>query len=202
MSRFVTSNSAYGSYTRSGNSQLRPPSSMQIEQPMESTSKVVNRRDIRPDVSPQPRRNPPVEDSRPKGLVNLRNTCYINSVLQLLFEILQLPVNDQTKPISSTFMRLGASHASTDLYELKERLEHHLVFIQGYHQQDAQEFFTGLLEVLNQENRRTVLNKKSVVIQEPKVDLTVKENWGRFCKQMELLDSTPVLGQFSGENYL
>jgi len=33
-------------------------------------------------------------------------------------------------------------------------------------------------------------------------DLTVKQNWGRFFKQMERADSSPVIGQFAGENYL
>lgn len=60
-----------------------------------------------------------------------------------------------------------------------------------------------MLEVINQENREGTGNqKKPIQLMEVSPELTVKQNWGRFFKQMERVDSSPILGQFSGENYL
>lgn len=146
MSRYITSNSAYGSgYTRSGLSQVRQPLStaMQIEQPLRDyPTNNGNRRPDRTAVSPPAKRNahspPAIDDGRPRGLANLRNTCYINSVLQLLFEILEVPADDRAKPVSKAYMHLRNTHSESDLCSLKQLLEKDLLFVRGNHQQDAQ----------------------------------------------------------------
>jgi|JI6StandDraft_1071083.scaffolds.fasta_scaffold52543_3 ubiquitin C-terminal hydrolase len=54
---------------------------------------------------------PTVNDpGRPKGLANLRNTCYINSVLQILFDLMNLPVNAFSKAVTKSYCNLKESH--------------------------------------------------------------------------------------------
>jgi ubiquitin C-terminal hydrolase len=58
----------------------------------------------------------------------------------------------------------------------------------------------GLLEVLNIENRQATGTKKALTEVNP--SLTVKQNWGKFRKQMERFDSSLIIDRFAGENYI
>jgi ubiquitin C-terminal hydrolase len=64
MHSYNTSNSAYGSYIR-GKTPIKYPSTS-----ISSISGISNIRQVY---------------NYPKGLINLKNTCYISSVLQILF---------------------------------------------------------------------------------------------------------------------
>jgi hypothetical protein len=91
-----------------------------------------------------------VFDDKPEGLHNLRNTCYMNSVLQVLFQIIDFPLNLNTGPVTRAYVKLLHSHSKQDSITFKEELEKRLDFLRGYDQQDAQEFLRSLLELLNQ----------------------------------------------------
>lgn len=55
--------------------------------------------------------------------------------------------------------------------------------------------------MLSQENREGQ-HKKPTHIVEVSPDLSVKQNWGRFFKQMERVEGSSILEPFSGDNYL
>lgn len=79
-----------------------------------------------------------VAPGKPKGLPNLRNTCYINSILQLLFDLLDLPITVYSKPISKAYMALRDSYDLDDYKNFKKEVERKLEFVKGDDQQDAQ----------------------------------------------------------------
>jgi ubiquitin C-terminal hydrolase len=168
MSRFETSNSAYGSYLRSGNSNYKPNRNtmMSIEKPKLD---IQQNHQKLPAMDIHQHKTQILGDGRPRGLINLRNTCYINSILQILFEILEVPANS---PISASYMALRNSHSKEDYWEFKDRVEAKLDIVQGHYQQDAQEFLRGLLELLNQENKvggsSTLAKKKAEFQVNPK----------------------------------
>ncbi len=79
-----------------------------------------------------------IQDDKPLGLVNLRNTCYMNSILQVLFQIMQFQLNLQTGPVTRGFLRVKDSHSPSDLSAFKQEAEKTLDFMRGFYQQDAQ----------------------------------------------------------------
>jgi len=77
-------------------------------------------------------------DDIPMGLHNLHNTCYINSVLQILFQIIDFQLTIDTRPVTRAFKRLRDSHSYQDNQAFKAELEKRLDFVRGGQQQDAQ----------------------------------------------------------------
>lgn len=120
-------------------------------------------------------------DDKPKGLANLHNTCYMNSVLQILFQILDFQLTMDTRAVTRSYKRLHDTHSYQDNQAFKAELEKRLDFVRGYQQQDAQEFLRGLIELLSEENNRyrSYLGKPSKTFEvNPK--LTVRQNYMNF----------------------
>ena len=92
----------------------------------------------------------------PFGIINPKNHCYMNSVIQLLFSILRIinqnfQFNSSTEGSISKFLfeiSCGAS-SSTDVDILKFRLVQYDKFNGGEQQEDASEWLMMLTELIN-----------------------------------------------------
>lgn len=148
-----------------------------------------------PPTHPPPQ--PPLD--LPLGLANLGNTCYINSILQMLFQILNFPYTQNTGPVTRQYIRLRHTHSYQDNIYMKYELEKYLDFVKGGHQQDAQEFLRGLLELLNKENCRNGGNIQKGFKYEVEKSLSVYNNWLGYFKEMRNYDNSEVIDYFGGE---
>ena len=92
----------------------------------------------------------------PFGIINPKNHCYMNSVIQLLFSILRtisqnFQFNSSTEGSISKFLFEIACSApsSTDVDALKFRLIQNDKFYSGERQEDASECIVMLIELIN-----------------------------------------------------
>ena len=92
----------------------------------------------------------------PFGIVNPKNHCYLNSVIQLLLPILRtisydFQFNSSTEGTLSKYMLETAynAYSSTDVDVLKFQLVQYNQFYDGKNQQDSSECLLMLIEIIN-----------------------------------------------------
>ena len=92
----------------------------------------------------------------PVGIVNPKNHCYLNSVIQLLLPILRtisfdFQFNSSTEGTLSKYMLETAynAYSSTDVDVLKFQLVQYNQFYDGKNQQDSSECLLMLIEIIN-----------------------------------------------------
>ena len=92
----------------------------------------------------------------PFGIVNPKNHCYLNSVIQLLLPILRtisydFQFNSSTEGTLSKYMLETAynAYSSTDVDVLKFQLVQYNQFCDGKNQQDSSECLLMLIEIIN-----------------------------------------------------
>ena len=100
------------------------------------------------------------------GLRNMKNTCYINAVVQCLFKSSQLvkdlmsksdeavmnPSRSLSNELRFLFLVLRSGvYKSITPYDFKRRIDSLLPQFAGNGQHDAQEFLTGLLDIMESE---------------------------------------------------
>lgn len=129
---YATSNSVYGGYYGSS----RAPTSS-IVNPYSGSSSIGS--NVRSQTS-----------MAPKGLDNLGNTCYISSVLQVLFLILEekdLTITSKSQQkITRLFFILKNTRDRDDYKLLKQALEDRIDIVRGWDQQDAHELMMRMLD--------------------------------------------------------
>lgn len=117
---------------------------------------IVARNDHLWPVSP-----PETERKAPPGMVNLGNSCYQNSVIQMLMSSNQFlslleqyscrgPLSTQLYQVTSQLQRIGVTPA-VNAQALKNAMDRKTHHFRGTHQQDAHEFVVKMLELLEEE---------------------------------------------------
>lgn len=84
-------------------------------------------------------------NQKPVGLYNLTNTCYISAILQVLFLILPEAMSKRNGKITELFFKLKASKDTRDFKIFKMEVEKLIEIVNGFEQQDAQEFLIYFL---------------------------------------------------------
>ncbi|KAJ3077170.1 Ubiquitin carboxyl-terminal hydrolase 21 [Podochytrium sp. JEL0797] len=127
------------------------------------------------------------------GLVNLGNTCFMNSILQCIFSIEILmgylqspdferevnPAGPMKGRLATAFAKMALSFLSTPTTpasaitpsRFKQHLDQHAPQFKGYQQHDAQEFLRVLLDVLHEEVNRVGGGRRRFTYKDKDVDV-------------------------------
>jgi len=141
------------------------------------------------------------------GFPNLGNTCYMNSILQCLFntEALEISLaknkdfiekspssltNKFIEALSSAFAKpSGAKNMSVPLFQFKRALEKVVPMFKGYAQHDAHEFFSLLLEKMHDELNNAPKKSRPYmdfdVLTQNKQLCEIAEEWEKYSQEKD-----------------
>jgi len=148
-----------------------------------------------------------------KGLINLGSTCFISSILQIIFNLKHFKEKFDTEESNSEFKTLYHHYNSDELTVSPDILKRFIIstnLFQGY-QGDQHEFFSGLMNIIHEAHHRKCDLKKLKIFSYYEPDDMVQKAYTAFHLNGLTIDSdmnlkgksygyvSPIIDVFTGQ---
>ena len=137
------------------------------------------------------------------GIINTQNTCFMNSVLQVLFNVSELRryiiTLDHNHPMIQTFKKVliywekNQENKKVLLKSLCDSVYKHLQFDEG-EQQDAHEFFYKFVDCIHEITKKDVILRSNMTTRTGAL-VACEQAWNKFCQK----NYSPIISTFYGQ---